>query len=87
MLTRQLFFNLLFHRAELFTKVTKFLDTCRADQLQKRIAKMNADKENKPAAAKKQKMDNDQQENNSSCQHAKRALDLSGDNTFEQKTK
>lgn len=73
------------YRAELFAKVKTFLDTCRADQLQKRIAKMNADKENKPAASKKPKLDNTEQENYHP--HAKRTLDLSGDNTLKQKTK
>jgi len=72
------------YRTELFKKVKTFLDACRTDQLQKRIQKMNADKENKPAPAKKQKISTEKLTEN--C-HAKRALDLSGDNTLKPKTK
>jgi len=77
------------YRAELFSKVKAFLDTCRADQLQKRIAKMNADKENSKPAPKKAKFDNNdtQSSTKENCQRAKRTLDLSGDNTLKQKTK
>jgi deoxycitidine kinase len=80
------------YRTELFHKVKTFLEACRTDQLQKRIQKMNANKENKPAPAKKMKTS---PENNMvtgkgsmGSPHAKRALDLSeGDNTLKPKTK
>ena len=72
------------YRTELFHKVKTFLKACADDQLQKRIQKMNANKENKPAPAKKLKtsIENTVTEKGlMGSPHAKRALDLSGGNT------